>query len=68
MLTLGAGIPACLGAALARAELQEALTVLPRRMPDMRLDGDLVWKPATAAIFGPEVLPLAFTPGVGSTV
>ena len=68
MLTLGAGIHACLGAALARAELQEALTVLPRRMPDMRLDGDLVWKPATAAIFGPEVLPLAFTPGVGSTV
>jgi len=27
-----------------------------------------VWKPATASIFGPEVLPLAFTPGVGSTV
>ena len=62
-LTLGAGIHACLGAALARAELQEALALLARRMPAMALEADAVWKPSTAAIFGPESLPLRFSPG-----
>ena len=39
-LTFGSGIHYCLGAALARAELQEALPILARRMPDLALDGD----------------------------
>ena len=34
-LTFGSGIHYCLGAALARAELQEALPLLARRMPDL---------------------------------
>ena len=38
-LTFGSGIHYCLGAALARAELQEALPLLARRMPNLRLDG-----------------------------
>ena len=38
-LTFGSGIHYCLGAALARAELQEALPLLARRMPDLALDG-----------------------------
>ncbi|MDQ3738445.1 MAG: cytochrome P450 [Actinomycetota bacterium] len=62
-LTLGAGIHSCLGAALARAELQEALPLLARRMPDLAVDGPVVWKPSTTAIFGPEHLPVQFTPG-----
>src|SRR4051812_39222664 len=39
-LTFGAGIHYCLGANLAKAELQEALTFLAPRMPGLRLDGE----------------------------
>jgi cytochrome P450 len=39
-LTFGAGIHYCLGANLARAELQEALAFLPGRMPGLTLDGE----------------------------
>ncbi len=61
-LTFGAGIHFCLGAALARAELQEALPLLARRMPGLALDGAITWKPNTVGIFGPEHLPVTFTP------
>ncbi|HZC13998.1 MAG TPA: cytochrome P450, partial [Thermoleophilaceae bacterium] len=39
-LTFGAGIHYCLGANLARAELQEALAFLPARMPGLQLEGE----------------------------
>jgi cytochrome P450 len=39
-LTFGAGIHYCLGANLARGELQEALAFLPSRMPGLALDGE----------------------------
>jgi cytochrome P450 len=39
-LTFGAGFHYCLGANLARAELQEALAFLPARMPRLELDGE----------------------------
>jgi cytochrome P450 len=61
-LTFGSGIHYCLGAALARAELQEALPLLARRMPDLQLDGQVTWKPNAAGIFGPDHLPITFTP------
>jgi cytochrome P450 len=61
-LTFGSGIHYCLGAALARAELQEALPLLARRLRDLRIDGEVVWKPNTVGIFGAERLPVAFTP------
>src|SRR5215207_4249907 len=61
-LTFGLGIHYCLGAALARAELQEALPLLARRMPDLQLDGQVTWKPNAAGIFGPDHLPITFTP------
>ena len=60
-LTFGGGPHYCLGANLARAEMQEALAILARRMPDLRLDGEPAWRPRTG-IFGPQTLPLAFTP------
>jgi cytochrome P450 len=47
---------------LARVELQEGLTVLSQRLPDMELDGVVEWKPATFGIWGPASLPLRFTP------
>jgi cytochrome P450 len=61
-LTFSSGIHFCLGAALARAELQEALPMLAQRLPDLRLDGPVEWKPASFGIWGPAALPLAFTP------
>jgi cytochrome P450 len=61
-LTLGFGLHYCLGANLARAEIQEALMILARHMPNLRLDGELTWKPAGVAIWGPASLPLAFDP------
>jgi len=59
-MTFGAGIHYCLGAALARAEQQEALPLLAQRLPNLRINGDVIWKPSTVAIFGPEHLPIAF--------
>lgn len=59
-LTFGHGIHYCLGANLARAELQEALPVLATAMPNVRLDGPIEWKPPATGIWGPARLPLAF--------
>lgn len=61
-LTFGSGIHYCLGAALARGELQEALPILARRLPDLALDGPVTWKPNAVGIFGPDHLPVTFTP------
>jgi cytochrome P450 len=60
-MTFGSGIHFCMGAALARAELQEALPLLARRMPDLGRDGPVEWKPSTFGIWGPARLPLRFT-------
>ncbi len=65
-MTFGAGIHFCMGAALARAELQEALPLLARRMPGLRRTGDIEWKPSTFGIWGPARLPLSFEPGAAS--
>ena len=62
-LTFGSGVHYCLGAALARAELQEALPILARRMPDLAVDGTIEWKPPTVGIWGPAALPLRFGAG-----
>jgi len=61
-VAFGSGIHHCMGAALARAELQEALTLLSRRMADLANDGPVEWKPTTFGIWGPARLPLSFTP------
>src|SRR3954464_10402758 len=60
-LTFGAGIHYCLGANLARAEMQEALAYLPGRMPGLQLDGEPEFGSANG-IYGLERLPLRFTP------
>ncbi|MCU1393644.1 MAG: cytochrome [Ilumatobacteraceae bacterium] len=62
-LTLGSGIHYCLGASLAKAELQEALPLLARRLPDLAIDGAITWKPSNVGIFGAEHLPVTFAPG-----
>jgi cytochrome P450 len=61
-MTFGSGIHYCLGAHLARAELQEALTLIARRLPDLALAGPISWKPETFGIWGPSHLPIRWTP------
>jgi len=56
-LTFGAGIHYCLGANLARAELQEALAFLPARMPGLELAGEPELG-SIHGIYGLERLPL----------
>ncbi|MGB3734593.1 MAG: cytochrome P450 [Ilumatobacter sp.] len=64
-MTFGSGIHYCLGASLARAELQEALPILAQRMPDLAADGRIEWKPTATAIFGAEHLPVTFSAVAG---
>jgi cytochrome P450 len=61
-LTFGAGIHYCLGANLARAELQEALGYLAPRMRELRLDGEPAFD-TVHGIYGLDTLPVAFQAG-----
>jgi cytochrome P450 len=56
-LTFGAGVHYCLGANLARAELQEALTFLAPRMPGLALDGEPEYG-TIDGIYGLDALPV----------
>jgi len=58
-LAFGHGAHFCLGAALARAELQEALVALTREITCPVVEDGAVWK-APAGINGPDRLPIAF--------
>jgi cytochrome P450 len=57
LLTFGAGTHFCLGANLARAELEEALTFLAPRMPGLALDGEPELG-GVEGIYGVDALPL----------
>ena len=59
-LTFGAGPHFCLGAALARTELREALTLLAGLLSDVAVDGPVSSRPPVG-ITGPVALPLRFT-------
>jgi cytochrome P450 len=59
-LTFGAGVHYCLGANLARVELEEALAFLAPRMPDLKLDGEPAYESITG-IYGLAELPLTFS-------
>ena len=59
-LTFGAGIHYCLGANLARAELQEALAFLARRWARIELDGEPVMG-SINGIYGIDTLPIRWT-------
>jgi cytochrome P450 len=58
-LTFGAGVHYCLGANLARLELEEALAFLAPRMPGLALAGDPVFEGITG-IYGLAELPIRF--------
>ena len=59
-LTFGAGVHYCLGANLARLEMQEGLTFLAERMRGLALDGEPVFG-TVSGIYGLEELPIRFT-------
>lgn len=59
-LTFGAGVHYCLGANLARAELQEALTFLAARIETLALDGEPRFE-GVQGVYGLAALPLRFT-------
>jgi cytochrome P450 len=58
-LGFGHGVHHCLGAALARMELQEALRVLLSELPDLHLAGDVVWK-TEMLVRGPVRMPVGW--------
>ena len=55
-LAFGLGAHHCLGAALARAELQEALDAFLDAVPAFELVAPVRWKPLSMGIWGPEKL------------
>ena len=57
LLTFGAGIHYCVGANLARAEMQEALAFLAERVSAIALDGEPEFG-TPSGIYGLETLPL----------
>jgi cytochrome P450 len=58
-LTFGGGIHYCLGAPLARAEMEEALPILAARLRMPELVESVRWRPALG-IYGPIALPIRF--------
>jgi cytochrome P450 len=59
-LTFGAGVHYCLGAALARAEIAEALRILAGRLRDIEQDGPVPRQPFLG-LARPVRLPIRFT-------
>jgi cytochrome P450 len=58
-LGFGHGVHHCLGAQLARLELQEALRALVTRLPGLKLAGDVVWK-TQMLVRGPRSMPVGW--------
>ncbi|WP_241777574.1 cytochrome P450, partial [Streptomyces sp. CT34] len=58
-LGFGHGVHHCLGAPLARLELQEAILGLVTRFPELHLAGDVVWK-TEMLVRGPRVMPVGW--------
>lgn len=59
-LTFGAGVHYCLGANLARLEMQEGLVFLSERLRGLALDGEPVFG-TVSGIYGLDALPISFT-------
>ena len=60
LMTFGAGIHFCVGANIARVELEEALSFLAPRLHELRLDGDPVFG-TIQGIYGLDALPIAWS-------
>ena len=58
-LGFGHGVHHCLGAPLARLELQEALRALLVKLPGLWVAGDIVWK-TRMLVRGPRTMPISW--------
>jgi cytochrome P450 len=58
-LSFGSGAHYCLGSHLARLELTQALTVMAKRMPNLRRTGPAPW-PSMFGVTGPATVPVEF--------
>jgi len=61
-LTFSSGIHHCLGAALARAELYEALVALRANWARIEPAGPVIWRDSRLAVWGAQSVPLLVTP------
>ena len=52
----GGGLHKCIGAALARAEIQVALDVIAEKMPTIKKSGEVLYSPENSAVYGPVSL------------
>jgi cytochrome P450 len=59
-LTFGAGVHYCLGANLARLEMQEGLVFLAKHLQNLELDGEPLFG-TVSGIYGLEALPIRFS-------
>jgi cytochrome P450 len=59
-LSFGSGVHHCLGMNLARAELQEALSVLSERLPNIAVSDDIVYKDTIETVWGAISIPVTF--------
>jgi cytochrome P450 len=57
----GTGVHKCIGHALARADIETGLQVLTERLTDVRLDGEVEFKPYSGGMGGPTNLPVRFS-------
>ena len=64
LMTFGAGIHFCVGANIARVELEEGLAFLAPRLPGLRLDGTPEFG-TIQGIYGLDALPVAWEPPPG---
>jgi cytochrome P450 len=49
----GGGLHKCIGAALARAEIQEAMDVVADKIPTIKKIGEVIYSPENSAVYGP---------------
>jgi cytochrome P450 len=54
----GGGLHKCIGAALARAEIQVALGIIAERIPNIALAGEVVNSPENHPVYGPISIPI----------
>ena len=59
-MAFGGGIHYCLGTALARAELQEGLSTIASRMPNLSVQDGVVYKDTIETVWGVRSLPVRF--------
>ena len=59
-MSFGMGLHYCLGAPIARAEIQEALIAVANRLKNIERNGKAIYKEENSAVYGPVSLPVKF--------